>query len=303
MESCNCYQGEKKLKLKNTLFLFCILIWIIIAVFALVLVSLAAPVTQGENHDVVSVFTTIAPLEWFINSIAGDTAAISILVPAGVDAHVYEPKPEQMAELSKAEIYFAIGNFSPFEASSLPKIAEQTPSLMIVRLNEEIEEWHGDDPHIWTSVFSAPAILKNVRKAFVAVNPQNADMYNKNYIHALEKIKELDAHIKDKYQDSGGKSFIVYHPVWGRFAMEYGINQIAIEHEGKEPKINALARLIETAREKEIKTIFAAPSDPKRNYLILADQIGADVVMLDPLASDWLQNMYSVTEEIYKALR
>ncbi|MCL1875037.1 MAG: zinc ABC transporter substrate-binding protein [Synergistaceae bacterium] len=256
------------------------------------------------------VFTTVAPLSWFISSVAGEAASISILVPAGADAHVYEPKPEQMTALSSAVIYFAIGNFSPFEASRLPKLADQAPALKIVNLNEglddeprEEDDEHGHDPHIWTSVSSAPKILLNVLNAFAEVDPENASLYNENYLRALDEIRRLDAHIKNKFRDCGGKSFFVYHPAWGRFAEEYGIYQIAVEHEGKEPKINMLAALIDTAREKDIKTIFAAPSDPKRNVRIFADEIGADVVIIDPLAHDWLLNMYRVAEEIYEALR
>ena len=61
--------------------------------------------------------------------------------------------------------------------------------------------------------------------------------------------------------------------------------------------------LIETARKKDIKAVFAAPADPKRNVQIFADEIGADIVIIDPLATDWLSNMYHVSEEIYEAFR
>ena len=282
------------------------------------LMSLFPPAAAGENQisdesRPMRVFTTVAPLSWLINSVAGDMASVSVLVPAGAEAHVYEPKPEQMAALSSAGIYFAIGNFSPFEASRLPKFAEQNPSLIIVRLDEGLDndpdeehdghEDHGHDPHIWTSVSSAPRILKNILGAFTEADPQNAELYNKNYLRALDEIKELDSFIRNKFHGCGGKSFIVYHPAWGRFAEDFGIEQLAVEHEGKEPKINMLAALMNTARTKGRKTVFAAPSDPQRNVGIFAGEIGADVVIIDPLAPDWLQNMYSVAEEIYKALR
>lgn len=262
----------------------------------------------SEKYETMAVFTTTAPLSWFISSVAGDSVSISVLVPEGADSHVYEPKTEQMTAISSAKIYFSIGNFSPFEASRLPKIEEQNPSLIIVRLNEGLNEGHdeiGHDPHIWTSVSSAPKILENILKALVKADPQNMDLYNENYHSALDKIKELDTFIKGRFDEAGckGKSFIVYHPAWGRFAEDYGIQQIAVEHEGKEPKINMLAALIDTARKKGIKTIFAAPSDPKRNIRILAGEIGADIVIIDPLAADWLQNMYYAAEEIVKALR
>lgn len=277
--------------------------------FTFVSTQKASSQISVEKH-VIPVFTTIAPLSWFISSVAGDAASISILVPVGADAHVYEPKPEQMAELSTAKIYFAIGNFSPFEASRLPKLAEQVPALKIINLNDGLDrepheqnDEHGHDPHIWTSVSSATRILGNVLNALIEADPEDVSLYNDNYLHALNEINRLDAHIKSKFKDCGGKSFIVYHPAWGRFAEEYGICQIAVENEGKEPKINMLAALIDTARKKDIKIIFAAPSDPKLNVRIFADEIGADVVTIDPLAPDWLQNMYSVTEEIYKALR
>jgi zinc transport system substrate-binding protein len=269
---------------------------------------LSSPVeaVTDKTHSI-PVYTTVAPLYWFISSVAGDYASISVLVPEGADSHVYEPKPEQMAALASARIYFAIGNYSPFEASRLPKIAEQAPSLLIVRLDDGLNETehglHEHDPHIWTSVSFAGKMLENVHNVFVRVDPQNMELYNKNYLFALDKIKELDTFIQEKFSDCSGKSFIVYHPAWGRFAEDYGIKQIAVEHEGKEPKIGALARLLDTARKNDIKTVFAAPTDPKRNVRIFAEEIEADIVIIDPLASDWLHNMYVVAEEIYKALR
>ena len=178
------------------------------------------------------VFTTVAPLSWFINSIAGDAVSISILVPEGADAHVFEPKPEQMAALASAKIYFAIGNLSPFEASHLQKIAEQNPSLLIVFLNNGLDEGHDEhDPHIWTSVSSAPKILENVLNALIKTDHQNSDLYNENYHLAIDKIKELDTFIRKKYNEAcKGKSFIVYHPAWGRLAEDYGMKQIAVGH-------------------------------------------------------------------------
>lgn len=311
-------KGENVLKFLKAIYLssFCFLFASVTLLFTIPYAAAYPNKISNEKSEAMTVFTTAAPLSWFISSVAGDTVSIYVLVPEGADPHVYEPKPEQMAALASASIYFAIGDFSPFEASRLPKIAEQVPTLMIVRLDEgfdeaeqvecdEHEHEHEHDPHIWTSVSSAPKILENVLRALVKAHPQNVDLYNGNYLSALDKIKELDSFIKEKFDEAGnkGKSFIVYHPAWGRFAEDYGIQQIAVEHEGKEPKINMLASLIDTARKKGIRTIFAAPTDPKRNVTILADEIGADIVIIDPLASDWLQNMYKVAGEIYKALR
>jgi zinc transport system substrate-binding protein len=98
------------------------------------------------------------------------------------------------------------------------------------------------------------------------------------------------------------RRFYVFHPGWAYFARDYGLEQVAIEEEGKEPDPARLARLIERAKQDGVKVIFVQPQFSRRGAGLVADEIGARLVLLDSLVFDWLANMRSAAREIREAL-
>ncbi|MDD5313214.1 MAG: zinc ABC transporter substrate-binding protein, partial [Dehalococcoidia bacterium] len=98
-------------------------------------------------------------------------------------------------------------------------------------------------------------------------------------------------------------TFIVYHPAWSYFAHDYGLVQVGIEQEGKEPKAAYMARLISEAKEKNIKVIFVSPEFDTRNAETIAREIGGRVVIIDPLAGDYLINMRSIAAAFKEAFK
>jgi len=97
--------------------------------------------------------------------------------------------------------------------------------------------------------------------------------------------------------------FMVFHPSWGYFARDYGLEQVAVEIEGKEPKPNQLRKLIEKARAENIHVIFAQPQFSTKSAKLLAGEIGGEVVMIDNLAENWRQNMREVAEKLRSTVK
>jgi ABC-type Zn uptake system ZnuABC Zn-binding protein ZnuA len=87
------------------------------------------------------------------------------------------------------------------------------------------------------------------------------------------------------------------------FAQAYGVEQIPIEIEGKDPKPAQLKELIERARNKEIKVIFAQPQFSDRSARLVAREIGGQVVFADPLSEDWIANLMTVADKFKAALK
>jgi zinc transport system substrate-binding protein len=98
-------------------------------------------------------------------------------------------------------------------------------------------------------------------------------------------------------------AFMVFHPAWGYFARTYGLEQIAVEMEGKEPKPADLKRLIRHARERGIKVIFVQPEFSTKSAEAIAKAIGGKVVLANPLALDWANNLKEIASEIKAALK
>jgi zinc transport system substrate-binding protein len=96
---------------------------------------------------------------------------------------------------------------------------------------------------------------------------------------------------------------MVFHPSWGYFAKDYGLAEVPVEIEGKDPKPSQLRELIEHAREKNIRVVFAQPQFSQKNAKIIAREIDGEVVFADPLAENWADNLLEVAQKIVAGAR
>ena len=259
------------------------------------------------------VSASIIPIGNFIEIISGNTVEINIV--SGSNPHSFEPKADQIAKLSKSEMFFAIG--IEFEKIWLPKFQKQFANLNIVDVSKNIQkisfdhEGHdhddhdheGLDPHIWLDPILVKTMALNITKALSEQFPQNASMYEANLAKFSAQIDEIDKTAKSKFANLKSRKFIVYHPSWGYFAKRYDLQQIAVEIDGKEPKPANLANLIKEAKEHNVKIIFVSPHFSQKSARLLASQSGASVVAIDELPKNWLDNMKTTINSISKALK
>ena len=274
---------------------------------------------------VTRVFVSIPPQKYFVQKIGGDLVSVSVLVPAGADPHTYEPKPKQMAELSKCAVYFAVG--IDFEKAWLPRIAGTNPNMRIVHTDDGIKKitmpghrhekktrhghvgtehpHHGGSPdtHIWLS----PSLVKiqagHILHALMAIDPNNHVRYKNNYNAFLKEIDVIDAELKNLFARHKGYRFMVFHPSWGYFAKEYGLEQVPVEIEGKEPKPAQIMMLIRHAREYGIRVVFLQPQFSSKSAEMISREIGGHVVYVDPLAENWSRNLREIARKFAAALR
>ncbi len=106
----------------------------------------------------------------------------------------------------------------------------------------------------------------------------------------------MDAEFAGMFRDRQGAAFLVFHPAWAYFARSYGLVEVAIETDGKEPKAADLANIISEAKERGVKAIFISPQFSRRSAEIVAQAVGASVTTADPLAAEWEENLRAVSE-------
>jgi zinc transport system substrate-binding protein len=144
----------------------------------------------------------------------------------------------------------------------------------------------GRDPHIWTS----PRLLKTQAQTVAAtlgeLAPEHSDAFRRNLAVLESKLDQLDAAIREKLAGCQGRAMFVFHPAWGYFADEYGLRQVAVELEGKEPTDRELTELQQLARREGIKVVFVQPQISGQSAEAVARAVGARVEVLDPLAED-----------------
>lgn len=304
------------------------------------LLTLAFVLCAGTALAAPSVFVTVAPQKYFVDKVSGGKAPVSIMVEPGANPHAYEPRPRQMAELAKASVYFTIGD--SFDQTWLGRIVGASPGIAVVHTAEGIakipmdahhhedDEGHGHagehhddaaqagstaatdadghgslDPHIWLD----PALVKiqvgHIRDGLSKADPAGAQEYAANADAFMQDLDRLDAEIRAilSVLPADRRTFLVFHPSWGYFAKAYGLKQAAIEIEGKEPSPKDMERVIAMGRETGAKVVFVQPQFSEKSASVIAKQIGATVVRLDPLAEDWSGNLRRAARAFVDALK
>ncbi|OGN91202.1 MAG: zinc ABC transporter substrate-binding protein [Chloroflexi bacterium RBG_13_48_17] len=274
-----------------------------------VLAASALSCGQEEMSDKIGVVVTLQPQAEFVENVGGEMVKINVMVPPGASPHTYEPTPGQMTEAAKAKMYAKVGSGVEFELTYMDKIAAVNKNMLVVDCSKGIHltasedpDEPGMDPHIWVSPRNAQIMVQNICAGLIQVDPENKAYYEMNRDTYLDKLDELDIEISDKLANIQNRAFIVLHPSWGYFARDYNLEQIAIEVGGKEPSAQDIARIIEEAKKRNIKVIFASPQFNPQSAKVIAKEIDGRVILIDNLARDYIANLQAVLNELSQAM-
>jgi zinc transport system substrate-binding protein len=253
-----------------------------------------------SDGDVILAVVSIAPQSWLVMGVGGDAVDVEVLVPPGFSPATYEPTAEDLRTLSRADVYFSIG--VPFEDAWMPRLRGSVPGLPVVQTQAGIQrlpidrhslladggEDHGTaDPHIWLSPELARVQATTIADALAAIDPGRAGLFEAGRDSLLGVISDLQEQLHGILDPLEGSAFMVFHPSWGYFADEFGLVQIAIEVEGREPTPGQMAELLEAVPEYDIRVIFVSPQFSDAAARTIAGQTGTEVAVMDPLDPDW----------------
>lgn len=283
--------------------------------FTVATLALTSCSLRAEQDSQV-IYVSILPLRNLVEGIVGDDYPIEVLVPAGTSPETFEPTPKQFTALNRAQIVFNVGLID-FETSLLAKVADPGKLVDLSRGIDLLEgscshtaglrdhaadhsaHRHGIDPHIWTS---PKALLKMTENAFNAIHKRYPDSlkYEANYARLRDELLALDTRTAAKIDSSDVSYFIIYHPALTYYARDYGLEQVAIEADGKEPSARHLAEIIRRARKDSISKIMYQSQFPASVAETVAKDIGAECVAIDPLCEEVIANIDAITDQIVR---
>lgn len=276
-----------------------------ITFFLTVLSTFSLPGWTAKETANKEITTTILTLADFVLRVGGDHVHAEALIPPAADPHTYEPKPNQLKLMQRATMYVAVGSGIEFELVWLDKLKALNSKMQFCNASEGIErlgEDHGD-PHIWVSPANAIKMVKNIEQCLVRLDSANQSDYEANAKLFLKDLESLDEKIRQMMLEVSNKHFIVAHSAWAYFAKEYGLSEIVVEEEGKEPGANQLAQIIEIAKKNKIQTIFVSPQHNQKSAHVIASEIGAKVVAISDVSENYLENMNTVARLIKESLK
>jgi len=258
----------------------------------------------GNKKTVVAV--TVLPQKALVEAVCGDLAEVVTIVPPGNSPGNYEPTPQEMENFSRASVYFTIG--VPTEkANILPKAED----MKIVDLPAWVAKEYSDrefspgkrDPHIWLSPKRAKVMVEVIADTMAALDTGNAQTYQDNAEAFLKELDRVDAEITETFAAIQNKTFIVFHPAYGYFADDYGLQMYELEENGKEATPQHLQDMIDLAKAENIKVIFSQAEIDSKQPDAFAEEIGGEKVMLDPLSGDYIANLEHMAKAISGAVQ
>lgn len=265
--------------------------------------------TEGKP----TITVTIEPLRYFTEAIVGDRYDVVSMVPKGSSPEGYDPTPQQLVKMAGSKAYLQIG-YIGFERQWIKKLKENAPDVKFYNLSEGVPALyachkHGEegehelspDPHTWMSANNARIIAANILKAVTELDRQHKTFYKDNYEKLISAINETDEKLNCMFSKGiTDKAFMIYHPTLTYYAREYGLEQVPIEMDGKEPSPTYMKELIEKCRRDSIRIIFIQPEFDKRNAELISEQTRTAVKEINPLNYSWHDEMLRVANMLIK---
>jgi len=279
--------------------------------FLVVLLSACQPRLK-EAGELVTV--SILPQKYFVDQIAGNLLQVNVLVPPGSSPHNYSILPSQMKDLAKSKAWLQIGLLT-FEDALKEKLADINKNMPIVNCSEGIDpiagsEHEGEaeghehahheayDPHVWLAPAESKIIAQNTLNALKTSFPEHVTFFESNYARFIARIDSVSALIDQKLAPLKNRNILIFHPALAYYARQFGLKQIALELDGKEPSPRHMKEIVDLAREQNIRIIFIQKEFDAENALQLSREIDGEVMIIDPLDYDWEKQLQDITDKI-----
>lgn len=254
---------------------------------------------MGNRAGKPIVTVSILPQKFFVEQIAGDAVEVNVMIPPGMSPATCDLNPSQLRKLHDSDLCFAIG-YLPFETTHLYPVLAMHPDIPLIRHSDSLRllagscshhHDHGIDPHVWLSPRYAKSIAQDIFRTLAAKYPDKSNLFAANLEHLNASIDSIAVAADSILSAKRHKTFLIYHPALTYFAADYGMEQISIEQDGKEPNPLHLKEITDTAKEKDIHIIFIQNQFDIHNAQSVASALGLDVVPIDPLNEDWTGEM------------
>lgn len=253
---------------------------------------------------------SIEPQRWLLEQIVGDRMEVKTLMANGGNPETYEPSFSHLANICRSLAFFQVGNLG-FETAIIEKVRANNPAMPIFCVTDSVRLIHEHDcgnhshgavdPHTWSSAVNAKVMAANMLRGMIEIDSVHSEEYINNFIALSDRLDSLDLRLREILPE--GAAFIVWHPSLSYFARDYGLHQIALGAEGREPSVADLRRLLGRAASSDA-CVFLIQRDFDRNQAdALVAGLGGHIKVAEfsPLSYDFDNQLISIAESIASA--
>lgn len=250
------------------------------------LTACSAPASTPTSGRL-AVSATTSLLGDVARQIGGARVDVRVLLPLGADPHAYEPRPQDVAALTDADLVLVNG-FGLEE--TLEPLLEN--AQVVVTVSEGItalpfaEEEGGLDPHVWQDPNNVSVWARNIRDAFAQADPVHAEEYAANAEAYIAELTALDAWIQEQVAQvpEANRKLVTEHATFGYFAARYGFEQVGAVvpsvSTGSSPSAQELAALEDAIRVSGVKAVFVGSTVSPDLSRRVAEDTGVRLVFL-----------------------
>lgn len=249
---------------------------------------------KSVRSEKINVVTTLFPLYDMAKNIGADKAEVSLLLPPGVEAHTFEPKPSDIVRINEADVFVYTGKFMEPWAEDVIKgvvnknlivVDTSKGTKMIPSVFHDEDEPAGSlDPHIWLYFDNAKIMVNNITGALIAKDPIDKAYYEQKAHDYNNKLTELDASFKTILNACKSKEIIYCgHYAFGYLASRYGLKYLAAQgvSPDSEPTANDLAKLVEQIKKDKIQYVFYEELTSQKIAETIANETNAKMLLLN----------------------
>lgn len=248
----------------------------------------------------IKVVSTIFPLMEFSKAVCGERGEVSLLLPPGAEVHTWRPRPSDIIKVSSTDLFIYIGaDLEPWIHDLLESI--KNPGLRVLEAGQALPAGEKDrsshhhannhetlDPHIWLDFGMDQLIVDKIATMLTEIEPGNSSYFQKNASLYKEKLRRLDQKFKDSLKDCAHRTLILGgHSAFGYLAKRYNLEQISLYglSPDAKPTPKQLVEVVELAKKHAIKTIYFEIYVSDELAKVLAKEVGARTLVLNPAAN------------------
>jgi len=267
----------------------------------LILVIFDFPAQNLDAAKKIRVVTSVFPLLEFAGAVSGERGEVSLLLPPGAEIHTWQPRPSDIIRLSSADLFIYIGaDLEPWLHDLLKSV--ENPNLRALEASRGIslideegivhnahEHEHGaHDPHIWLDFKNDQMIVDKIAGVLSEMDPEGSSIFEKNASAYKEKLQGLNKKFKEGLKDCVHRTVILGgHAAFGYLARSYNLRQVSLYglSPDSRPTPKKLIEVVELAKRYRIKVIFFEIHVSDELAKVLADEVGARTLVLNPGAN------------------
>lgn len=259
----------------------------------------AKDTTKGDK-DKLTIVASFYPMYEFTKQIVGETGEVQLMVPAGTEAHDYEPSAKDIANLQDADAFVYTSEYMetwvPKTEKSLKNVnsIKATEGMILLPGTEDHDHSTGEsheghshdyDPHIWLSPYRAIKAVETIRNGLIQQFPEKEAEFTKNAADYIEQLTALHKKYEEELLQAKQKQFITQHAAFSYLALDYQLTQLPIAgiSPDQEPQPARLAELKKLVDETGIQYIYFEENANDRIAKTLASETGVELLVLNPL--------------------